>query len=87
MREDVGIVGEGLYLDRVSCRVEEEHRPLLADLAARLLGRSLKTFEFRMLKPAFVDSPFYCVASVSNGRTLFQTLDSFHDVCTSALAD
>ena len=33
MREDVGIVGEGLYLDRVSCRVEEEHRPLLADLA------------------------------------------------------
>ena len=60
---------------------------LLADLAARLLGRSLKTFEFRMLKPAFVDSPFYCVASASNGRTLFQTLDLVHDVCTSALAD
>lgn len=60
---------------------------LLADLAARHLGRSLKTFEYRMLKPAFVDSPFHCVASASSGRTSLQTLDSLHDVCTSALAD
>jgi 3-methylfumaryl-CoA hydratase len=60
---------------------------LLADLAARHLGRSLRSFEFRMFKPAFVDIPFYCVASESIGKTSFQTLDAAHDVCTSAQAD
>lgn len=60
---------------------------LLADLAVRHLGRSLRSFEFRMLKPAFVDTPLYCVASETNGKTSFQTLDSSHDVCTSAQAN
>lgn len=60
---------------------------LLADLAARHLRRPLRSFEFRMLKPLFVDATFYCVASESNGKALLQTLDSCHDVCTSALAE
>lgn len=60
---------------------------LLADLATRHLRRPLTTFEFRMLKPIFVDSPFYCVARESNGKTLLQTLDSIHEVCTSAQAE
>lgn len=60
---------------------------LLADLATRHLRRPLTIFEFRMLKPIFVDSPFHCVARESNGKTLLQTLDSIHDLCTSAQAD
>jgi 3-methylfumaryl-CoA hydratase len=60
---------------------------LLADLAVRHLGRSLRSFEFRMLKPAFVDTPLYCVVSESTGKTSFQTLDPIHDVCTSAQAN
>jgi hypothetical protein len=30
--EDLGVVGEGLELQRVACRVEQEHRPLLTRL-------------------------------------------------------
>ncbi len=66
------------------------HGPLqaimLADLAARQLRRSLSTFEFRILKPVFVGYPFYCVARKEDGSLLVQTLDTAHDVCTSATA-
>ena len=49
---------------------------LLADLATRHLRRPLATFEFRMHKPIFVNSPFYCVARELNGKAFVQTLDS-----------
>ena len=67
------------------------HGPLqaifLADLATRHLRRPLTTFEFRMLKPLFVGSPFYCVARASkNGTAFLQTLNSLHEICTSAVA-
>jgi 3-methylfumaryl-CoA hydratase len=67
------------------------HGPLqaimLADLATRHLRRPLMAFEFRMLKPLFVDFPFYCVVRESNGKFLLRTLDSNHEVCTSAEAE
>jgi 3-methylfumaryl-CoA hydratase len=66
------------------------HGPLqaimLADLATRYLRRRLKTFAFRIIKPVFLGSQFYCVARDDNGRTSLQTLDASHDVCMSATA-
>ena len=67
------------------------HGPLqaimLADLATRHLRRPLSAFEFRILKPVFLGSPFYCAAREEDGKTLLQTLDAVHDVCTSATAE
>jgi 3-methylfumaryl-CoA hydratase len=67
------------------------HGPLqaimLSDLAARRLRRPLTGFEFRVLKPIFVDTPFYFAAREENGKVLVQTLDFTHDVCMSAVAE
>jgi 3-methylfumaryl-CoA hydratase len=67
------------------------HGPLqaimLADLARRRLQRPLSTFEFRIVKPLFLGGPFYCVARPNDAREQLQTLDGFHDVCTSAYAE
>ena len=67
------------------------HGPLqaimLADLATRYLRRPLTKFEFRILKPIFVDTPFYCVARTENGKVLVQTIDFAHEVCVSAHAE
>lgn len=67
------------------------HGPLqaimLADMVTRRMRRTLAGFEFRMLKPIFVDTPFYCAAREENGKVLAQTLDQTHDVCLAAIAE
>lgn len=67
------------------------HGPLqaimLADLATRHLRRPLSAFTFRILKPVFLGTPFYCAARDEDGGTLVQTLDAAHDVCASATVE
>ena len=66
------------------------HGPLqaimLADLATRYLRSPLNTFAFRIVKPVFLGSPFYCVANDEKDGAALRTLDAAHDVCTSATA-
>jgi hydroxyacyl-ACP dehydratase HTD2-like protein with hotdog domain len=60
---------------------------MLADLATRHLRWPLSAFTFRILKPVFLGTPFYCAARDENGSTLVQTLDAAHDVCAFATVE